>query len=201
MKITIYTITNCEFSKQEKEYLKSHNLPFDERNLETNREFLTEMMTVGNNFAGTPVTKIEKDDGKIEILKGFTPGEFNKALGFEEKPAETPITPAATPTMQAAESIISVPTVLDKPTPASETPPKAPEPPTAELNSILADLQNAQRATAETPAPTPVAAEPVAPVTPPASEQPIVPPTPSVTSPTETPPSTTPPPVVPDFKT
>ena len=82
MKITMYTITDCQFSKQEREYLTAHTIQFEEKNLETNREFLTEMLAVGSNFAGTPVTKIEKDDGKIEVLKGFTAAEFDKALGL-----------------------------------------------------------------------------------------------------------------------
>ena len=95
MKITIYTITECQFSKQEKEYLSSHGLQFEEKNLETNREFLTEMLAVGGNFAGTPVTKIEKDDGQIVVLKGFTAAEFNKVLAVAP-PATTPVEPKAT---------------------------------------------------------------------------------------------------------
>lgn len=82
MKITVYTITTCQFSKQEREYLASHGLQYEEKNLEMNREFLSEMLTVGNNFAGTPVTKIEKDDGQIVVLKGFTKEEFDKTFGF-----------------------------------------------------------------------------------------------------------------------
>lgn len=117
MKITIYTITDCQFSKQEKDYLKSHNLAFEEKNLETNHEFLTEMLNISNNFAGTPVTVIEKDivasggktptdqaskpeekksesgditkkDEKRVILKGFTVEEFDLALGFSKKEGE-----------------------------------------------------------------------------------------------------------------
>lgn len=91
MKITIYTISDCPFSKQEKEYLTSHNLQFEEKNLETNKEFLTEMLTVSNNFAGTPVTKLKKDDGQIAVLKGFTPTEFDQALNLATAtPAQTP---------------------------------------------------------------------------------------------------------------
>lgn len=100
MKIIIYTINNCQFSVQERDYLKANNLQFEEKNLETNREFLAEMMTLSNNFAGTPVTKIEKDDGNIVILKGFTKEEFDQALGFAPvKPAETvtPPTPIIEP--------------------------------------------------------------------------------------------------------
>ncbi|PJB88788.1 hypothetical protein CO083_01750, partial [Candidatus Roizmanbacteria bacterium CG_4_9_14_0_8_um_filter_34_12] len=61
MKITVYTIKDCAFSKQEKEYLTSHSLPYEEKDLETNKEFLTEMLAISSNFAGTPVTRVEKD--------------------------------------------------------------------------------------------------------------------------------------------
>lgn len=84
MKITVYTVSDCQFSQAEKEYLKLHNLPFEEKNLEQNREWLTEMLAVSNNFAGTPVTKIEKDDGTIVVLKGFTKEEFDKELGLNQ---------------------------------------------------------------------------------------------------------------------
>ncbi|MCS6956711.1 MAG: glutaredoxin family protein [Patescibacteria group bacterium] len=92
MKITIYTITDCQFSRQEKEYLKSHNLPFEEKNLELNKEWLTEMLAISDNFAGTPVTRIEKDDGAIRIFKGFTKEEFDEFLSFSQnsQPNQTP---------------------------------------------------------------------------------------------------------------
>src|SRR4030042_3113871 len=88
MKITVYTINECQFSKAEKDYLQAHNLPYEEKNLETNKEYLTEMLAVANNFAGTPVTKVEKDDGQIAILKGYTKEEFDKILGYSQ-PKET----------------------------------------------------------------------------------------------------------------
>ncbi len=84
MKITIYTITDCQFSKAEKNYLKANNLPYEEKNLETNKEFLTEMLAVSNNFAGTPVTRVEKDDGTIRVFKGFTKEEFDEFFGFNQ---------------------------------------------------------------------------------------------------------------------
>lgn len=88
-KITIYTISTCPFSQQEKEYLKAHGFDFEEKNLEQNREWLTEMLAVSNNFAGTPVTKIEDtESGQITVLKGFTKEEFDKVLGIEEKKEE-----------------------------------------------------------------------------------------------------------------
>lgn len=123
MKITIYTITDCNFSKLEKEYLASKGLTYEEKNLETNREFLTEMLTISNNFAGTPVTKIEKDDGQIIVLKGFTNEEFDAALGFSQ-------------TTQAQPAVAPVQT---QPSPVVETPvaqPVTPPQPPVEAQSV-----------------------------------------------------------------
>lgn len=112
MKITLYTITDCKFSKQEKDYLTANKLAFEEKNLETNREFLTEMLAVSNNFAGTPVTKIEKDDGQITVLKGFTQEEFDKTLGLA---AQTPPAEPATQTPPAPPAPAVEPPVVEAP--------------------------------------------------------------------------------------
>lgn len=178
MKITMYTITECQFSKKEREYLSSHGLQFEEKNLETNREFLTEMLAVGSNFAGTPVTKIEKDDGQIAVLKGFTAAEFDKVLGL------APATPVADTTQQPATE---APQVVTAPEAAPTTPepiateqPVAPAPqpevvpvvtstPDPAMASVLDNLvQQAQapESVVATPAPTsqpPVAGQPVIP--------------------------------------
>ena len=155
MKITVYTITTCQFSKQEREYLASHGLQYEEKNLEMNREFLSEMLTVGNNFAGTPVTKIEKDDGQIVVLKGFTKEEFDKTFGFaadapKQDPAQatqaapaqsteqaqaTPQQPAPMPTEQVAQPAVAQPPVAQQPSPA----PVAPADPA--MASILTNLE------------------------------------------------------------
>lgn len=119
MKITVYTTSDCQFSKQEKEYLKTNNLVFEEKNLETNKEFLTEMLAVSNNFAGTPVTRVEKDDGSIAILKGFTKEEFDTTFGLVPTPAPTQA--AVGPTDNAVPASPAVP-VSPSPTPANDTP-------------------------------------------------------------------------------
>jgi len=156
MKITIYTVTDCQFSKQEKDYLASHNLQYEEKNLETNKDWLTEMLAVSNNFAGTPVTKIEKDDGTIAVLKGFTKEDFDKTLGFTEeaKPAE-PNKPEE-------------PTAEAQPTPTS-TPPQ-PIPTDSKLNTVLDKLEEKTAPPAETPPPaqTPT---PTIPSTPPSADE------------------------------
>ena len=81
MKVVIYTQNNCQFTPQEKNYLASKGVTFEERNVETNKGYLDEMMKLGSNFAGTPVTQIVKDDGSSTVLKGFTQTEFDAALG------------------------------------------------------------------------------------------------------------------------
>jgi len=189
MKITVYTTTDCEFSKQEKEYLNTHKQAYEEKNLETNKEFLTEMLVVSNNFAGTPVTKIEKDDGSIAVLKGFTQKEFDETLGFAAPSSDlsaeasakadqtTPQPPPPTPQEPPAAPSSTPPT--DQPpvvTPPSDEPPAAPTdvppaPPTPplpsqndQLSSILDDLQKkSAEPAAVPPTPTPPSAtEPTA---------------------------------------
>ncbi len=112
MKVTIYTINDCKFSQAEKEYLKNNTIAFEEKNLETNRDYLTEMLKVSDNFAGTPVTKVEKDGGEILILKGFTQDEFAKALNLSPSAVVVPSlgsvspqpAPTSTPPMPQAPS-------------------------------------------------------------------------------------------------
>ena len=129
MKVTIYTINDCSFSKLEKEYLKANNIPFEEKNLEANREYLTEMLAISDNFAGTPVTKIEKDGSEAIIIKGFTKDEFDGALGINAQPQvqQVPVTPEVAP-VPAQEPVQTAPTVAPTvPTPA----PVVPQVPTA----------------------------------------------------------------------
>jgi len=167
MKITIYTITDCQFSKAEKEYLASHSLQYEEKNLETNKDFLTEMLAISNNFAGTPVTRVEKDDGSIAVLKGFTKEEFDTTFGFAEtKPAE--VKPETT--LKAEEPVIPDVEATPPPAPVAETPSASAEAPADkakldELNSVLDKLEEKT-----TPAPTEVP-----PVQPSVDSQPSIP--------------------------
>ena len=113
MKITVYTIKDCAFSKQEKEYLNTNKLVFEEKDLETNKDFLTEMLAISNNFAGTPVTRVEKDDGTIAVLKGFTKAEFDTVFGIAAEvkpPVETESKPAS-----PVETVAPAPAPTDLP--------------------------------------------------------------------------------------
>ncbi len=175
MKITVYTIKDCAFSKQEKEYLNTNKLVFEEKDLETNKDFLTEMLAISNNFAGTPVTRVEKDDGTIAVLKGFTKEEFDKTFGFtaEVKP---PVEAEAKPT-PPVEAVAPAPTDSTDST-------VSPDP----LKSVMDDLQ--------------AKAEPTPPVVeqPPASPAEV----PTEAGPTDSTVPTPPPagaPTIPDFPT
>ena len=139
MKVTIYTINECKFSQAEKDYLKTNNIAFEEKNVEQNRDFLTEMLGISENFAGTPVTKIEKDDGTSNVLKGFTREEFDKELGL---PASSPI--------GGVSDVMTVPSVDTQTMPISLSDnPGAPQPvDTLPTPPIISVPQSAPDATA-----------------------------------------------------
>lgn len=154
MKVTLYTTSTCPFCQQEKSYLQSKRLSFEEKNVELNKAYLDEMLQVGSNFAGVPVTKIEKDDGQTVVLKGFTQSEFDAALATSQ------------PAVQAqSDDTAQPPAPTPEPTTPSVPPPYEPVAPTP------APIE--PEPTITPPAPTP---EPLAP-TPPFSEPAISEPT------------------------
>ncbi len=195
MKITVYTTPDCTFSAAEKTYLQGKNLPFEEKNVKGGEAILTEMLKVGNNFAGTPVTKIVRDDNTEVVLKGFTQSEFDEALAPKKDVASAPaagtpaepgaqapgagavapaVSPAAVnmpPTMPSDSVVPQMPAVENGVPPVNVVAPAAPAAqPTQEVNpldSILRDLQNkvAQESAAAAPA-QPVPAAPSAPTMP-----------------------------------
>lgn len=188
MKITMYTISDCYFSKQEKDYLGSHNLQFEEKNLEENRDFLTEMLTISNNFAGTPVTKIEKDDGSIVVLKGFTKDEFDQTFGFSDDaskpsvPAVEPVAPQVVSEAPVAEPVVAQETPIAEPVvSAPVTQPVAPV--THDMDSIAAQIEQLKKLQASLAAQqTSPVAQPVAPVSQPVVAGPVVQPVAPVVS-------------------
>ncbi len=229
MKVTVYTTSTCTFSKAEKEYLTQKGLVFEEKNLETNRDYLTEMLAVSNNFQGTPVTKIEKDDGQSVVLKGFTREELDQVLGppVQTQQPNEPTSPTPPPAQPPTPEPLKQPEIPPSPTqppqpeppttpapqpqqPSTETPTPSPvtEPAASShdnaLDAILKDLQKKANEAYSTQGPGPQ--EPAKP----ANDQPIQPPAPTTpttpsepttpATPVQTPPSTPQtPPAVPDF--
>ena len=168
MKVTIYTTNDCQFCKQEMTYLASKNIAFEEKNVQSNRDFLQEMLDVSNNFAGTPVTKIDKDDGQSVVLKGFTQSEFENAFGANMQSANSTIptdAPSGNPSDDQGSQIPSDQPPTDQPTDMPVVP-STPE-------SVVPEPQVPIE---ETPAPEPTAPE---------SQEPEIPvETPSIETPT-----------------
>lgn len=154
MKITLYTVSDCQFSKAEKEYLTVHNLPFEEKNLEQNREWLSEMLAVSNNFAGTPVTKIEKDDGQIVIVKGYNKEELDNILGLTAQNTTTVNSTVNVP--QSNQPPTQTPSPQPTLSPEPQTPPPAPPTTSSNTDNPLNDvLNNLQQKAQEPINPTP----------------------------------------------
>lgn len=220
MKVTLYTTSACPFCQQEKTYLQSKGLSFEEKNVELNKAYLDEMLQVGNNFAGVPITKIEKDDGQTVVLKGFTQSEFDAALAapqpaVQAQSDDTAQPPAPTPEPTApsvpppSEPVVPTPAPI-QPEPVQppvaeppQTPTQQPPAPSDPLNSILKDLQNRMSADQNQPTqPSPTPQEPTQPVESPTPQtpQPTVPP---LNEPTPTTPAGDQPPAgipsIPDF--
>jgi glutaredoxin len=118
MKITVYTITDCPFCKQEKEFLTAQGLQFEEKNVQENRQFLTEMLDVSDKFAGVPFTLVEKDSGEKIGLKGFTQSEFEAALGLTAAAPAAPAAMSAAPVDMPAAPAPSVADPMPAPAPA-----------------------------------------------------------------------------------
>lgn len=170
MKITIYTVSDCKFSAEEKTYLQSKGMQFEEKNLETNRDFLTEMLAKSNNFAGTPVTEIVKDDGTSMVIKGFTQSEFDAALNGTNVATTTPAqdtsqqTPATDPNMPPAQPPVSEPTM--------PTTPPVEEPQIPQTTEAASAMSIPDPVPASDPTPAQPIPEPVTPSTPPVPDMP-----------------------------
>lgn len=116
MTVTIYTISNDQFCTAEKEYLTSKGIQFAEKNIESNREFLSEMLAASDNFSGVPFTIIVKDDGSTVKLKGFTKEEFESALSGVSASAPSAVDATAVSTPASVPVVAPVdPTVASQP--------------------------------------------------------------------------------------
>ena len=170
MKITIYTTSSCPFCKQEKDYLKTNNIAFLEKNIEEHREFLSEMLQVSNNFAGVPFTEVIKDNNSKIYLKGFTKEDFDKELGIKvSEAAVVGPTSASAISIPIVEPIKPIePVVSPTPTPVVESPTTPMEQPIATMPTEPIKTESV----IASPTPIPIV-EPIKPI------EPVVSPTPT----------------------
>lgn len=186
MKVTLYTIPDCPFSKQAKDFLASKGIEFVEKDVQSNKDNLSEMLSQSNNFAGVPFCVVEKDSGQKDVLKGFTQSDYEAVLmpktALESAPAVVPV-PVAAPVVDApavvpapvAAPVADAPAVVPAPSAAFTMPP-VPEVP------AMPSMTSAPSMPVSTmPAPSMPAAEsfgtPAMPMTPPAApSMPMTPP-------------------------
>ncbi|MFC7370554.1 glutaredoxin family protein [Fictibacillus iocasae] len=76
-KVIIYTQQTCPPCFAEKEWLKSNNIAFEERDIRQNPGYMDEVIKLG--ASATPVTLIETE-GKKEVVMGFQEEELKKIL-------------------------------------------------------------------------------------------------------------------------
>lgn len=111
MKITLYAIVGSPFCQQAKDYLTSLSLPFEEKDVEFNKDNLNEMLNLSDHFTGVPFVHVMFDDNSEAGLKGFTKEEFDQAFATAsstpvpvaaEEPAQD-MTPASAPAPTVTE--------------------------------------------------------------------------------------------------
>ncbi len=61
-RVTIYTTHNCHFCHLAKEYFKQHNVPYQEKDVETDVAAQREMIEKTGQF-GVPVIELAEEDG------------------------------------------------------------------------------------------------------------------------------------------
>jgi len=154
MKVTIYTINNCGFCAQEKEYLTSKSISFEEKNIETRREYLSEMLEKSDKFAGVPFTLVEKDDDTVVKLKGFTKEEFDGTFGQSAESTSTPVQTMEAAVQAPASEVTTPPAPVVSP-PVVETLPEPLHVPESQANASIAPAQSETPAAAEVVPPQP----------------------------------------------
>lgn len=72
-KVTVYTSSTCPYCQMAKEYLKEREIPFDEKNVQTDKDARNELMAMG--YTGVPVICVDK-----EQIVGFDKNKLDELL-------------------------------------------------------------------------------------------------------------------------
>ncbi len=79
--IKIYTTAVCAYCHAEKEFLKQHNVPFQEVRVDTSQEAAEEFIALSGQM-GVPFTVIKKQDDSEEHILGFDQPRLAAMLGL-----------------------------------------------------------------------------------------------------------------------
>lgn len=72
-KVTVYTSSTCPYCQMAKEYLKERGIPFDEKNVQTDKDARNELMAMG--YTGVPVICVDE-----EQIVGFDKNKLDELL-------------------------------------------------------------------------------------------------------------------------
>ncbi|KXK08813.1 MAG: glutaredoxin 3 [Microgenomates bacterium OLB22] len=167
MNAIIYTLHDCPFSAAAKKYLTDHGITFEEKDVESDKANLEEMLQKSKDFEGVPFAEVTTDTGVI-TLRGFTQAEWDEKLGGKINAPVPAVTPDNPP-----ESVPAAPTYVEPAampqTPPVETPvaqaPVVDEPVTPTMPSIaVATPQPTNVVEPETPVEEVPAVQPEAPM-------------------------------------
>lgn len=81
MQVVIYSTTTCPYCKMLKDYLKSKNVAYTEKLVDTDEAAQKEMEAISGGFLGVPFTAITLDSGNKETVLGFDKGKIDSILG------------------------------------------------------------------------------------------------------------------------
>jgi glutaredoxin 3 len=85
VQITLYSTTTCPYCKMLKDYLKEHNIAYDEKLIDHDEAAKDQMVTESGGFMGVPFVVITKDDGTKENVVGFDKGRIDEILGLSQE--------------------------------------------------------------------------------------------------------------------
>lgn len=74
-KVVVFTSDTCGYCHMVKDYLNEKSVPFEERNVSSDKEARKELMSKG--FMGVPVVYINED-----VIQGFDKNKIDELLGI-----------------------------------------------------------------------------------------------------------------------
>jgi glutaredoxin len=77
-KVVIYTQETCPPCFAEKEWLKDHEIDFEERDIRKNQNYMQEVISLG--ASATPVTVVTDEENNQHVIMGFKEDELQALL-------------------------------------------------------------------------------------------------------------------------
>lgn len=80
--VTIFSTPTCGFCKALKDFLKSRNIPYEEKDVTSDPKNLEEMQRYAPGVMSVPVTIFNKDQPDQEVQVGFDEMAVSKTLSL-----------------------------------------------------------------------------------------------------------------------